>query len=110
MSKYEWIEKKKKFLDEKVLNESESESEESPEPSDDSFIDDESDEETTPNRVNKLLYIFLITIHIFNDCTFSFIFRKPKVKKQIWLKPMEKLKLLSSINLLLLLLKNLLRK
>lgn len=49
---------KKKFLDKKVLNESESESEESPEPSDDSFIDDGSDEETTPNQVKKLLYSF----------------------------------------------------
>lgn len=41
------------ILDKKALKESESESEESPEPSDDddSFINDGSDEETTPVKV-----------------------------------------------------------
>lgn len=50
------------FLDKKVMNESESESEESPEPSDNSFIDDGSDEDI-PVKVYKLYY-FQITILI----------------------------------------------
>lgn len=46
------------ILDKKALKESESESEESPEPSDDddSFINDGSDEETTPVKVFTFIF------------------------------------------------------
>lgn len=53
----------KLFVDKKVLNKSESESEESPAPSDDdSFIDDGSDEEISPNKV-FILYCYVNDNH-----------------------------------------------
>jgi len=87
------------------MNVSESESENSLESSDNSFINDESDEETIPVKVNKPNFKF--NINIFN--IYVVHFRKKVIEKLNLLKLLKKQNLPILINLLWLL-RNLLKK